>query len=99
VSTNSLLTLNHMADFLASHYNRTIAPTTPYWWWKMHKAAKLPVKMPEPVQNHGQSPLFDPHEIKVWYGNYLDAIDEPYDIVKSKKRARTKAKSQPRSKK
>ncbi len=79
---SQLLTLNHMAKFLSKRYGgRTIADTTPYWWWKMEKAGKLPVKMPKPVQIHGQSPLFDPDETSAWYANYLDAIDEPYDVV------------------
>ena len=96
MAPDSLLTLNRMAEFLSSHYDRTIAATTPYWWWKMQKASKLPVKMPEPVQNHGQSPLFNPDDIKAWYAEYLDAIDEPYDIVKPK-RARSKVSSQRQS--
>jgi len=80
----TLLTLNHMADFLATLYDRTIAETTPYWWWKMDKAGELPVKMPEPVQFHGQSPFFDASEINDWYGTYLDAIGEPRDAIKAR---------------
>ena len=83
-SESPLLALNRMASFLGVHYDRTIAATTPYWWWKMQKAGKLPVNMPEPVQIHGQSPLFDPTAIKTWYAEYLDAIDEPYDVVTKK---------------
>lgn len=79
-----LLALNRMAEFLGAHYDRTIAATTPYWWWKMEKAGKLPVNMPKPVQIHGQSPFFDPDAIVAWYAEYLDAIDEPYDVVKKK---------------
>lgn len=79
-----LLALNRMAEFLGAHYDRTIAITTPYWWWKMEKAGKLPVNMPKPVQIHGQSPFFDPAVIVTWYAEYLDAIDEPYNVVKKK---------------
>jgi hypothetical protein len=75
------LTLNLMAEHLSERYGRTIATTTPYWWWKMQKASKLPVNMPEPVQIHGQSPMFDPVEIEHWYMDYLDAIGEPYNVV------------------
>ena len=97
-SNNQLLTLNHMAKYLGKRYGRTIADTTPYWWWKMEKAGKLPVNMPKPVQTHGQSPLFDPDEASVWYANYLDAIDEPYDVVNpstasSPRRSRKKSQS------
>lgn len=93
-----------MAEFLASHYDREIADTTPYWWWKMDKASKLPEKMPEPVQQHGQSPFFDPDEIREWYGRYLLAIDEPYpaEPVKSELRQQLeksrRSTSQPRLK-
>ena len=96
---NQLLTLNHMAKYLGKRYGRTIADTTPYWWWKMEKAGKLPVNMPKPVQTHGQYPLFDPDEASVWYASYLDAIDEPYDIVvvvptaSSQRRSRKASKS------
>lgn len=76
-----LLTLNRMAEFLTSRTGRTIAETTPYWWWKMQKAAKLPVEMPEPVQNHGQSPMFDAEQIAAWYENYLEAIGEPHNAI------------------
>lgn len=78
---DQLLTLNRMADFLSKRFDRDIATTTPYWWWKMEKAGKLPVKMPEPVQIHGQSPLFDPDQTAEWYGDYLDAIGEPHNAV------------------
>ena len=77
----TLLTLNNMAEHLAMTYDRTIATTTPYWWWKMEKAGKLPVNMPKPVQIHGQSPMFDTAEISSWYTDYLDAIGEPYNVV------------------
>jgi hypothetical protein len=70
-----------MAAFLESRVGRSIAQTTPYWWWKMHKASKLPVEMPEPAQYHGQSPMFEPDEIEDWYRNYLDAIGEPYEVA------------------
>ncbi len=77
------LTLNRMAEYLSNRYDRTIATTTPYWWWKMEKAGKLPVNMPKPVQIHGQSPMFDIDEIEDWYMDYLDAIGEPYNVVSS----------------
>ncbi len=92
-SESPLLALNQMATFLGSHYDRKIAATTPYWWWKMEKAGKLPVNMPKPVQVHGQSPFFDPDAIKTWYAEYLDAIDEPYDVVKQPSKASRRQRS------
>ncbi len=87
----SYLTLNHMAAFLSTRFDRTIATTTPYWWWKVNKVGQLPVEMPEPVQTHGQSPMWKPDEIESWYGTYLDAIGEPYNVVKVKASSRRRS--------
>ncbi len=83
---DTFLTLNRMADYLSARFDREIADTTPYWWWKTDKGGNLPVKMPEPAQIHGQSPMWIPADIDAWYQEYLEAIGEPYDVVLVKSR-------------
>lgn len=61
--------LAEMAERLSEEFDleNPISSSTPYWWWKQHKAGDLPIALPEPIRFVGRSPVFLWRDIRRWY--------------------------------